>query len=132
LLGGGFLRCSGRHDSLITPEECSKLWPLENLLDFIENTECQESTKTTYRSYVKSLYQFLTKDLYKTPSLFAKKNTLSLYDAEKLFEFLETRALKSTAIRAFEDILICRALLYLPLPAKKMFSLETKKKNCLI
>lgn len=41
----------------------------------------------------------------------------------RFLDFLEQTALKSTSSRPFLAVLICRALIYAPLPAQKLFSL---------
>jgi hypothetical protein len=56
-------------------------------------------------------------------TLFGRRGRLSLRDSAKLFEFLETRALKSTTVDKYHDVLLCRALFYAPLPEKKFFVL---------
>lgn len=98
--------------------------PMETMLDFVGRMNVSKSTKATYSSYVKSFYEFVVSDLHPSSGEFSQfGESLSLFEAEKLFEYLEKRALRSSTTRVFLDILICRSLFYLRLSAKELFSL---------
>lgn len=98
--------------------------PLALMLNAIEQSSFAASTQEKFRSLAHSLYTYLVKDLDTSSNTFAEKPLPSLYEVEKFFEYLETRALKSTTIRAYKDVFLARALFYVPLPAKKLFFLD--------
>lgn len=127
LKGGGLLLYHHDHGSeseAVPAKDLPKILTRKSMLNFIDGLNIANSSKETFRGYANSLYEFLTKDLDLSQLMYAQENLLSLSDANKFFEFLECRALKSTTIRAFEDLFICRALTYIPLPAKRLFSLK--------
>jgi hypothetical protein len=89
----------------------------------IDHLDVDDSAKTIYRSHANSLLEFLSTALPVTEVLAGHRSRLSANDAAKLFDFLETRALKGTTIRAYQDILLVRAMFYAPVTEKELFDL---------
>ena len=103
----------------------SKSHLLPTMIQCIDQSQLENSKKTTYLGYAQHLCNFIEKDMHISPPItFKKKEHLSISDSEKLFDYLESRALRSTTVRAYSDLLLCRALFYAPLPAKKLFVLS--------
>ena len=118
----------GNKAEVINTEELSKIMPVENMRQCIDLYPPDPNLQQVYLDYTENLSSFINKGLYLSFPI-PKKKPLSLTDAEKLFEYLECRALKSTTVRTFTDILLCRALFYAPLPAKKLFALGPPEKK---
>ncbi len=115
----------------LTISEIARKLPLQLMIEIIEKEPLKDSTKEVYTLYAKDLYEFLQKDLYISTNWFTKKDIISLFDVEKLFEYLEKRALKGNTIRAFEDVFLSRALFYAPVTTKKLFSISSLDRNTL-
>lgn len=120
-------------DQKLSAEELPHILTLETMEKIINEEDVDHTTKKVYLSQARNLNHFMMKAYPISPVLKGRRGRLSLNDAAKLFEFLETRALKSTTIRAYHDILLCRALFYAPLPEKEFFSLgpPTVASSCL-
>lgn len=116
----------GYKAEVIKSEELSKFVSLENIQHCINAYPPEENLKQKYLNYAENLFVFINQGLYAHVPI-PKKQPLSLIEAGKFFEYLEERALKSTTIRAYTDIILCRTLLYASLPAKKMFELGPPK-----
>lgn len=116
----------GYKAEVIKSEELSKLLSLENMQHCINAYPPDDNLKHKYLNYAENLIAFINQDLYVQAPI-PKKQPLSLIEAGKFFEYLEERALKSTTIRAYTDIILCRTLLYASLPAKKIFELGPPK-----
>jgi hypothetical protein len=109
--------------TMISANEIFKDAPLHIIHNFIDNLDKPSSIKDTYRSYAKNFSKFLARHQSKSPpTLLARKQEyLDLYETEKFFETLEQRALKATVIGKFKDLLLCRALFYIPLQSNELF-----------
>ncbi len=110
-------------DKKLLAEDLPHILTLEAMEKIINEEDLDPATKKIYLSHARNLRLFIKKAYPNSPVMKGRRGRLSLSDAAKLFEFLETRALKSTTIRAYHDILLCRALFYAPLPEKKFFNL---------
>jgi len=120
----------GHSTEPIIVQELVKSISIDPMIDCINRLGLSDTQKDIYLNYAEDLLSFINRELLVLPPMiFKKKQPLSLVDAEKLFEYLECRALKSSTIRAYADLLLCRALLYTPLPAKKLFALSSPLKN---
>lgn len=114
----------------ITAEELSERFHAYSVTEWINESRLEDTLKKTYLDMTAELEAHIKKDLYITPiQIFKKAQPLTLAELAHLFECLEKRALRSTTVRAFTDILIARALVYAPLPAKKLFSLPPPTKS---
>lgn len=118
----------GYRAETIKADELHELVPLENMNRCIELYCLAHSSQQTYFAYAESLEAFINKDLHVLPPVI-RKPPLSLDDVAKFFSYLEERALKSTTIRAYTDVLLCRTMFYSPLPAKKLFALGPPQKG---
>jgi hypothetical protein len=99
-----------------------------NLTAFIYRAYKFFESKKTYRSYVIQLEYKLDDFLLGIQKLvwtpFHRDHPQFTGEVLTHFlDFLEQIALKSTSSRPFLAVLICRALIYAPLPAQKLFSL---------
>lgn len=104
----------------------------------IPTLEIPESSKNTYLGYISKIEEMITDYfseigkvlwvpyLENTPCAETPKNCFNLQRREiaKFLEFLEQKALNSKSIRPYLALLVCRALIYAPLPAQKLLSLE--------
>lgn len=109
--------------SSLSAEDLPYILTMEAMETVINGLDVDSSTKEVYISHARSLRSFVEKVYPVSPVFKGRRCLLSLSDAATLFEYLETRALKSTTIRAYHDVLLCRALFYAPLPEKQFFSL---------
>lgn len=107
-----------------TVEHLIKRYPIEGILNTIEQEYKDSTLGEQYKKFASNLWLFLQGGPHLPQGKSRNKPPLNLFEAQKLFEYLEMRALKSTTVRAFLDILICRTLFYAPLPIKKMFDLR--------
>ena len=114
----------GDHTSPILVSEFSDQFSQNIMQNCIDNSKLDEANKKKLSYFLENLFNYVKKDLLVTPVLLKRNKSLSLPDAVKFFEYLECRALKSTTVRAYADILLCRTLFFIPLPAKKLFSLN--------
>lgn len=115
--------------SLLSAEDLPYVLTMEAMETVINGLDVDSTTKEVYLSYARSLRDFIMKAYPISPILFARRSPLSICNAAKLFEYLEKRALNTTTIDRFHDILICRALFYAPLPTKEFFSMGPPDEN---
>ena len=127
------LRARGTfHYDCDTPSEnLGNIFCYEQMQNYLVclSPKISDDTIRTYLSHAKNLSSFLNKDLHLSHNLFLQKESISLLEASRFFETLETRALKSSTIRAFEDLLLCRALTYIPVTGQQLFSLGIPDKD---
>lgn len=97
---------------------------LETMSHEIKCSDIEEDVKNVYMAQAQSLWNHISYLLPISPVLRGRRARLSLNDAAKLFDYLEIRALKSSTIQKYNDLLLCRALFYVSLPEKKFFNLE--------
>jgi hypothetical protein len=110
-----------------TLEQFSKAFPLEEVFSCIEKSNNNEEVKRHYEYLAESLYNDINKDLFVYPLIRKRYPGASRSEMVQFFSYLEERALKSSTIRTFEDLLLCRVIEYTPLPTKKLFSLGAPK-----
>ncbi len=110
-----------------TIEEFSKAFPLEEMIHCIEKASLSNEFKRHYKSFAESLYSYICEDLFFSPLIRKRYPSVTRSEMVQFFDYLEKRALKSSTIRAFEDLLLCRVIQYTPLPTKKLFSLGAPK-----
>lgn len=96
----------------------------EAMAEVINQLDIDPSSKEIYLSHARSLDEYMRKTYPISCVLFGRRSHLTLSDISKLFEYLEARALKSSTPQKYEDLLLCRALFYAPLPTKDFFNLE--------
>jgi hypothetical protein len=113
----------------IRAEDLPYILTIEAMESVINALDVEPETKRVYLSHASNLRDFLLQASPITQGCSGRKARLSLTDIEKLFEFLETRALKSSTIRAYHDVLLCRALFYAPLPEKEFFDLGAPEES---
>jgi hypothetical protein len=106
-----------------TIEEFSKLFPLAEVISCIERSSLNKEFKKKYILFAEDLFNYINKDMFFSPLIRKRYSGVSRSSLAQFFEYLEQRALKSSTIRAFEDLLLCRVIEYTPLPTKKLFSL---------
>lgn len=119
--------------STLLAEDLPHILTEKSMESVIDGLDVSFSTKEVYLSYARSLRDFVMKAYPITPVLHGRRGRLSLSDAAQLFEYLEIRALKSTKQEKYQDILICRALFYAPLPERDFFNMDPpdEKSSCL-
>jgi hypothetical protein len=109
--------------SSLSGEDLVHILTMEVMEKIIEGIDVSDSTKEVYLSHARNLREFIIRTYPISPTLKGRRSQLSLSDAAKLFEYLETRALKSTKVEKCEDILLCRGLFYAPLLEQDFFDL---------
>lgn len=110
--------------SSVSAEDIPHILTMKAMTQVIENQDMDDSSKEVYLSHAKSLRKYVCKVLPISPVLIGRRAVLSLDDAAKLFEYLETRALRSSTSQKYHDLLLCRALFYAPLPTREFFNLR--------
>ncbi len=125
---GFYQHTEGEKPIKLSVQDLISRFSLDFVIDKIKTAPIAVSLKTEYEKQAADLYAFLDKDI-ESPLTFRHKGPISSSELCKLFEYLEKRALKSTAVRSFYDILLCRALFYAPLSAKKLFDLDVPQKK---
>lgn len=114
------LTCS---PSKLSAEDLVHILTMEIMEKIIRELDVSSGTKEVYLSHARSLRDFVMRTYPISLTFKGRKSCLSLSDAAKLFEYLETRALKSTTVEKYQDILLCRGLFYAPLSEKEFFDL---------
>src|ERR1700733_5057730 len=109
--------------STLSAEDLPHILTKRAMETVIKDLDVSASTKEVYLSHIGNLRDFIMRAYPISPSLLGRRSLLSLDDAANLFEFLETRALKSTTSDKYHDILLCRALFYAPLMEKDFFNM---------
>jgi hypothetical protein len=104
-------------------EQFSKVVELEGMLFEIDNCDLNDEFKNRYKLHAESLHNYIHKDLFLFPLIRKRHPHATLAEMAQFFNYLENRAMKGSTIRAFEDIILCRAIEYIPVPAKKLFAL---------
>lgn len=119
-------RCS---EDELTAENLPYLLTFEILEEAIQRKDIDQQTKSFYIDQANNLCAFLMKAYPVSPVLIGRRARLSLCNAAKLFDYMEQRALRSTTEQKYHDVLLCRALFYIPLPTTEFFSLGPPEKS---
>lgn len=107
----------------VSASELADVVTWERIEEAINTMKIETTTKDAYRSHGRNLVNFLSKSRSSAPCVLGPDTELSVADAEKIFDYLEVRALKSSTPRAFEDLLLVRALFYIPIESRALFEI---------
>lgn len=90
---------------------------------YIRNLNIAETSKNSYYSCLNGIDKYIESFLGELWRFFEPGFLDSLKDLADFLEWLEKRALRSTTVRKYNDLLICRALIHAPIPVSQFIAL---------